>query len=115
MVTQGTGFQAREVEVNRFTDRMKLLALLKSVGQEGRKVLASVGFRCTTADTAYNDALTLLDGHFNREESLFVKTQKFCAVRQAAGEEYRNYLVRVEGLSRTVILALAKMLKPMKY
>ena len=42
MVTQGTDFQAREMEVNRFTGRMKLLALLKSVGQEGRQVLASV-------------------------------------------------------------------------
>ena len=35
MVTQGTGAQARKVEVDRFTDRIKLLALLKSVGQEG--------------------------------------------------------------------------------
>ena len=88
MVTQGTDFQARGMEVNRFTDQMKLLALLKSVGQEGRQVLASVGF-------TYTAALTLLDGHFNSEKSLFVKTQKFCAVRQAAGEEYRDYLVRV--------------------
>ena len=35
MVTQGTGSRAREVEVDRFTDRMKLLALLKSVGLGG--------------------------------------------------------------------------------
>ena len=27
-----------------------------------------------------------------------MKTQKFCAVRQAAEEEYRDYLVCVEGL-----------------
>ena len=57
-------------------------------------------FRFTAADSTYNCALTLLDGHFNREESLLVKTQKFCAVRQAAVEEYRNYLVRAEGFSR---------------
>ena len=79
---------------------MKLLALLKSVGWEGRQVRASVGFRSTAADSTYNGALSLLDGHFNREEFLFVKTQKFCAVRQAAGEKYRDYVVRVEGLSR---------------
>ena len=95
MVTQGTDFQARGMEVNRFTGRMKLLALLKSVGQEGRQVLASVGFRPTAADSTYTAALTLLEGHFNSEKSLFVKTQKFCAVRQAAEEEYRDYLVRV--------------------
>ena len=29
-----------------------------------------------------------------------MKTQKFCALRQEAGEEYRDYLVRVESLSR---------------
>ena len=94
------GYQAREVKINRFTNRIKFLALLKSVGREDQQVLASVEFRSTAADSTYNGALTLLDGHFNREESLFVKTQTFCAVRQAAGEEYRNYLVRVEGLSR---------------
>ena len=76
------GSHARKVEVDRFTDRMKLLALLKSVGRKGRQVLASVGFRFTAADSTYNGALTLLDGYFNREESLFVKTQKFCVVRQ---------------------------------
>ena len=111
MVTQGTGSQSKEVEVNRFTDQMKLLALLKSVGREGRQVLTSVGFRSTAADSTYNGALTLLDGYFNREESLGVKTQKFRAVRQAAGEEYRDYLEAVE----TVRFALTKMLKLIKY
>ena len=35
-------------------------------------------------------------------KTLFVKTQKFCAMRQAAEEEqeYRDYLVRVESLRR---------------
>ena len=61
MVTQGTGSQAREVEINRFTDRTKLLALLNSVGQEGRQVLASVRFGFTAADFTYNSMLTLLD------------------------------------------------------
>ena len=59
-----------------------------------------MGFRSTASDSTYNGALTLLDGYFNREESLGVKTQKFRAVRQAAGEEHRDYLVRVQGLSR---------------
>ena len=98
MVTQGTGAQARKVEVDRFTDRIKLLALLKSVGQEGRPVLAFVGFRFTAADAANNGVLVLLDCHFNRKESLLVKAPKFCAVRQATGEE--DYVVGVEGLSR---------------
>ena len=56
--------------------------------------------RSTGADSTYNGELTLLNGHLNREESLFVKTQKLCAVRQAAQEGYEYYLVRVESLSR---------------
>ena len=100
MVTQGIGSHAREVEVNRFTDQIKLLALLKSLGQEGRQGLASVEFRSSAANFTYNGVLIFLDGHFNREESLFVKTQKFWAPKQAAGEKYRDYLVCVEGLSR---------------
>ena len=70
MVPQGTGSQAREGEVNRFTHYIKLLGLLKSVGQECRQVIASVGFRATTADSTNNGALTLLDGYFSREKSL---------------------------------------------
>lgn len=31
---------------------------------------------------------------------LFVKTQKFVVVKQAAGKEYRDYQVRVAGFSR---------------
>ena len=87
IVTPGTGAQAKEVEVNRFTNQVKFLALLKSVGQKIQQVLASAGYRSTAADLTYNGVLTLLDGLFNREESLFVKTQKFCTMRQTAGEE----------------------------
>ena len=68
MITQSTGAQASEFEVGRFTDRLELLAYLTSVGQKGRQVLAFVGLRSTAADSIYNDVLTLLDGHFNKEE-----------------------------------------------
>ena len=95
MVMQGTGSQVKEVEVRKFTDRINLLALLKSVGKKSQQVLASVEFRSTAADSTYNGALTLLDGRFNREDSLFLKAQKFCAVRQAARKEYRHYLGHV--------------------
>ena len=77
MVTQGTGAQTREMEVDRFrpTNQMKLRALLKSVSQEGRQVLISVVFRSPGADSTYNGPLTLLIGHFNREESLFASSK----------------------------------------
>ena len=43
---------------------------------------------------------------------MFMKTQKFCAVRQATGEEC-GFVLKVS--VETVSLALAKMLEPMKY
>ena len=74
------------------------MALLRAVGQEGRDFLQSVGFDIRQG--TYEEALDLLDDHYGREENIFVKTQKFCYVRQNVGKDERDYLVRVEKLSR---------------
>ena len=44
--------------------------------------------------------LIRLKSYTNREESLFVKTQKIVDIRQASGKEYRYHTVCVVDLSR---------------
>jgi len=86
-----------------FRGRTKLLALLSSVGSEGMETLQSLGFDLQNNDiNAYTIALDLLKGHYEREESRYVKTIKYVTVAQAIGEEERDYLLRVEKLSRTM-------------
>ena len=41
-----------------------------------------------------------LDAHFDRETSKYLRLSRFVTVCQRAGESYRDYLVRVERLSR---------------
>ena len=94
----------QDVEVDRFTEHAKTLVLLRCIGTEGRQVLASAGYNnvheCT--DPMYQTVLDVLETHFGRTESRYVKTQKFVTVRQAAGEDYSRYLLRVEALSRSL-------------
>ena len=86
-----------------FRGRTKLLALLSSIGSEGMETLQSLGFDLQNNDiNAYTVALDLLKGHYEREESRYVKTIKYVTVAQAIGEEERDYLLRVEKLSRTM-------------
>ena len=50
--------------------------------------------------SSYEKAFALLDDHYGREENIFDKTDKFVSVSQLACEDDRDYLVRVERLSR---------------
>ncbi len=84
----------------RFGDRQRTLALLRGIGEKGREVLRSRGFDIANPRARGDRALELLDEHFNRQESVFVKTQKFVTVKQLASEDERDYLHRVERLSR---------------
>ena len=88
---------------NRFAGRTKLLALLSAIGSEGGETLQSLGFDLASADNdAFDDALGLLRTHYVQEDSFYVKTMKFVTVSQACGETERDYLLRVEKLSRTM-------------
>ena len=78
--------------------RMRTLALLKAIGCEGRDYLRSVGFNLKQGE--FEKAFNLLDEHYARRENIFVRTQKFVSVSQRTGEDDRDYLVRVERLSR---------------
>ena len=51
-------------------------------------------------ESSYEKAFALLDDDHGKEENIFVKTEKFVSVSQLAGEDDRDYLVRVERLSR---------------
>ena len=86
----------------KFTKEAKLLALLKCIGIDGRSTLAAAGYSISSTDLTYDMALGVLKKHYERKESLYVRTQKFVTVRQCAGEEYSSYLLRVEKLSRAL-------------
>jgi len=91
-----------EQEVPVLRDRKKLLVLLHAIGGQGREAIRSQGFKENGADATYERALALLQRHFQREETVYVKTQKFVSVRQLAGEDNRDFLLRVERLGRQV-------------
>lgn len=87
----------------RFRGRTKLLALLSAIGSDGVETLQSLGFDVArNEDNAYDEALALMRTHYQREESFYVKTMKFVTASQACGEDEREYLLRVEKLSRTM-------------
>lgn len=90
------------VSVPKFGERSKLLALTSSVGEEGREALVAVGFDVDDRNATYDAALKLLREHFEQEESVYVRTQKFVTVHQLVGESERDYLVRVEKLGRDI-------------
>lgn len=96
------------VQTAKFNNRAKLLALVKHVGEEGMNVLRSSGFDVKAPASTYEAALELLKGHFERDESDFVKTQKFVTVRQGISENNRDYLLRVDQLSRNLDLATSE-------
>ena len=73
--------------------RIKTVALLRAVGHEGRTILQSVGFN--RRQSSFEKAFVLLDDYYGRRENIFVKTEKFVSVSQLAGEDDRDYLVRV--------------------
>lgn len=89
-----------EISVNKFTEECRLLALLKSIGKEGRHILQAFGFNRNDISADFDKAWKLLNSHYVREDNLYAKTHKFCTVRQFSGEDDMAYLLRVEGLSR---------------
>ena len=84
-----------------FTEDMKVLSLLNSVGDEGLRVLESQGVEIE-GDLTYDAVLTALKNHYGREESLNLRVHKFVHAYQVSGEDTRDYLRRVEHLSRSI-------------
>ena len=59
-----------------FTEDMKVLSLLNSVGDEGLRVLESQGVEIG-GDLTYDGVLTAPKNHYGREESLNLRVHKF--------------------------------------
>ena len=93
-------------EVDIFDNSAKCLALLVSIGKEGSAVLKSKGvdIHATDAHTKYQyeDLMTHLQNHFEREESIYLQIHNFTHASQLAGEDNREFLKRVESLSRNL-------------
>ena len=97
-VTVGTDTQ----EVNAFTDKMKVFALLKAIGDDGLEVLEGLGIDVLDEEALnYDDILKSLKSHYEREESLNVKLRNLSTACQQTGEDSRDFLRRVEFLSRS--------------
>ena len=87
----------------RFQGRLKLLALLGAIDNDGMVILETLGFDSARNDVdAYNEAMALLVGHFTQEEHEFIRLVRFTRASQACGENVRDFLTRVEKLSRTI-------------
>lgn len=85
---------------DRFSPRLKLVTLLHQIRTTGRNTLEAEGLTLDTEGLTYERAIEVLRKHYEKTDSLYVKTQKFVMVRQYAGEDYGSYLLRVEKLSR---------------
>ena len=90
-----------EQDVNVFDDELKLCALLKAVSNEGFEVLYAQGIDIHSEELNYDQVLQALKNAYAREESLNVKLWNFNSARQQSGEDSRDFLRRVEHLSRT--------------
>ena len=100
MGTKTLQVEGERREVALFTPRNKLLTLLKAIGKEGRDALRAKGVEGSSIEVTYDAVLEVLKEHYKREETVFVRMQKFMTVSQVVGEDYRDYLLRVEGLGR---------------
>lgn len=91
-----------DVVSNVFDDRMKRLAFLKAIGVEGQRLIKSKGHNVLTNTLTYPQAKAILVDFYGREESINVKTRNFVSVNQRTAENKRDYLKRVEQLSRNL-------------
>jgi len=94
------GNDGHQVAAPVFDDEMKCLVLLEAIGIEGQKVIEAEGYDIVNNDLSYAQALGILNSHFCREDSVYVKTDNFVSVCQKADEDLRDYLMRVEYASR---------------
>ena len=84
----------------RFCEKSQLWTLLRCVGEESREALSTLGVDLSDENLTYNTVWDKLKEHYERDESEYVKVDKFVSCRQTAGEEDRDYLLRCERLGR---------------
>ncbi len=86
----------------KFRGRIKVLALLHAIGDDGLEALNSVGFDYSVDTADFAAALTALRGVFERTESDYVRTNKFVSAKQMSSEDEVEFYHRVEKLSRAL-------------
>lgn len=64
----------------------------------------SLGYDCTNDSKTYDRTVVLLKNHYGREESLNVRLRNIFCATQLSDVNSRNYLRRVERLSRSIEL-----------
>lgn len=90
-------------KVDKFKGRTKLLTLLASRGNDGIDTLKSLVFNLKSVEKDNHEkSLTLLNEYYGKSESLYILTMRFVTASQVAGEDEREYLLRVESLSRNM-------------
>ena len=85
-----------------FQGRVKLLALLLSIGNNEREALRSVGFDMSDRKSSYEQAMQHLQSIYGKEDSFYLKILRLVTASQENGESEHSYLLRVEKLSRKV-------------
>ena len=99
--TKKVTIESVERDVNVFNEEMKLCALLKAISNEGFQALQAQGIDLSSEDLTYDQVLKALKNAYEREESLNVKLWNFNSACQQSSEDCRDYVRRVEHLSRT--------------
>ena len=84
----------------RFCEQSKLWTLLRCIGQESREAVSTLGLDLGSDTLSYNDVWAKLKDHYERDESEYVKVDKFVSCRQVSAESDRDYLLRCERLGR---------------
>ena len=105
-VKDETTGQSTEEEVDVFDNPAKCLALLVSLGKGGSAVLKSKGVDVHAAhahtEYMYEELMTYLQNHLEREESIYLQIHNFTHASQVAGEDNRECLRGVKSLSRNL-------------
>ncbi|XP_067945398.1 uncharacterized protein [Watersipora subatra] len=93
--------KAKGGQVN-FSGPIKLLVLLSAIGKDGCEALQSVGFSLESHDSTYEQAMDHLNRIYGGRETIYVKVMKFVTCSQTCEENERDYMLRVEKLSRNL-------------
>ena len=84
----------------RFCAQSRLWTLSRCIGQESREAVSTLGLDLSSDELTYEEVWAKLKDHYERDESEYVKVDKFVSCRQVSAESDRDYLLRCERLGR---------------
>ena len=70
------------------------------MGQESREAVSTLGLDLSSDELTFEEVWAKLKYHYERDESEYVKVDKFVSCCQVSAESDRDYLLRCERLSR---------------